>query len=163
GARTAVTGVSGSGNSTLVHDILLRQLERRLEGEDSAKAHLGEQVGTVTSLEGWQGIASVAVVDQTPIGRTPRSNPVTYIKAFDEIRELFASQPLARQRKYTPGTFSFNVAGGRCEGCEGAGHVPVEMVFLADVYVPCEICGGRRFSREVLDVTIGGVSIADVL
>ncbi|MEZ4377073.1 MAG: ATP-binding cassette domain-containing protein [Gemmatimonadales bacterium] len=163
GALTAVTGVSGSGKSTLVHDILLRQLERRLEGEDSAKAHLGEQVGTVTSLEGWQGIASVAVVDQTPIGRTPRSNPVTYIKAFDEIRELFASQPLARQRKYTPGTFSFNVAGGRCEGCEGAGHVPVEMVFLADVYVPCEICGGRRFSREVLDVTIGGVSIADVL
>ncbi|MGD9524703.1 MAG: excinuclease ABC subunit UvrA [Gemmatimonadales bacterium] len=163
GALTAVTGVSGSGKSTLVHDILLRQLERRLEGEDSAKAHLGEQVGTVTSLEGWQGITSVAVVDQTPIGRTPRSNPVTYIKAFDEIRELFASQPLARQRKYTPGTFSFNVAGGRCEGCEGAGHVPVEMVFLADVYVPCELCGGRRFSREVLDVTIGGVSIADVL
>ncbi len=111
GTLTAVTGVSGSGKSTLVHDVLLRHLERRLHGEDSAKAHLGEVVGAVTALEGWQSLKAVAVVDQTPIGRTPRSNPVTYIKAFDEIRELFASQPLAQQRKYTPGTFSFNVAG----------------------------------------------------
>jgi excinuclease ABC subunit A len=160
---TAVTGVSGSGKSTLVHDVLLRHLERRLHGEDSAKAHLGEAVGAVRSLEGWQGLQAVVVVDQTPIGRTPRSNPVTYIKAFDEIRELFASQPLARQRKYTPGTFSFNVAGGRCEACEGAGHVQVEMVFLADVFVPCEVCRGTRFKREVLDVKILGFSVADVL
>ncbi|HET9064421.1 MAG TPA: excinuclease ABC subunit UvrA [Gemmatimonadales bacterium] len=163
GALTAVTGVSGSGKSTLVHDILLRHLERRLEGEDSAKAHLGETVGEITSLEGWQALSAVAVVDQSPIGRTPRSNPVTYIKAFDEIRELFADQPLARQRKYTPGTFSFNTAGGRCEVCEGAGHLAVEMVFLADVYVPCEACHGSRFSRPVLEVKIGDVSIADVL
>ena len=163
GTLTAVTGVSGSGKSTLVHDVLRRQLERRLEGEDSAKAHLGEAVGEVRSLDGWQGLKAVAVVDQTPIGRTPRSNPVTYIKAFDEIRELFALQPLARQRKYTAGTFSFNVAGGRCEACEGAGHVQVEMVFLADVFVPCEVCRGTRYKREVLEVRIQGFSIADVL
>ena len=162
-ALTAVTGVSGSGKSTLVHDILRHQLERRLEGEDHAKTHLGELVGTVRSLEGWQSLSAVVVVDQSPIGRTPRSNPITYIKAFDEIRELFAAQPLARRRKYTPGTFSFNVAGGRCPACEGAGHVAVEMVFLADVYIPCEVCGGSRYAREVLDVTIDGVSIADVL
>ncbi|HET9134453.1 MAG TPA: excinuclease ABC subunit UvrA [Gemmatimonadales bacterium] len=163
GTLTALTGVSGSGKSTLAHDILLRQLEQRFEGEHSAKRHLGEQVGSVTALEGWQAIAGVVVVDQQPIGRSPRSNPVTYIKAFDEIRELFADQALAKQRKYTPGTFSFNVAGGRCETCEGAGHIQVEMVFLADVYVPCESCRGTRFKREVLDVKIQGHSIADVL
>jgi excinuclease ABC subunit A len=105
----------------------------------------------------------VVLVDQSPIGRSPRSNPITYIKAFDEIRELYAAQPLARQRKYTPATFSFNLPGGRCEHCEGAGAVLVEMVFLADVYVPCEACGGTRFKREVLDVRINGVSIHDVL
>jgi excinuclease ABC subunit A len=163
GTLTAITGVSGSGKSTLVHDVLLRHLERRLHGEDSARTHLGEAVGSVKSLEGWQALQAVVVIDQSPIGRTPRSNPVTYIKAFDEIRELFADQPLARQRKYTPGTFSFNVAGGRCEACDGAGHVQVEMVFLADVYVPCEVCRGTRFKREVLDVKIQGFSIADVL
>jgi excinuclease ABC subunit A len=102
-------------------------------------------------------------VDQSPIGRSPRSNPVTYIRAFDEIRELFAAQPLARQRKYTSATFSFNLAGGRCEACEGSGHVQVEMVFLADVFVPCEACGGSRYRPEVLDVHIQGRSIHDVL
>ena len=102
-------------------------------------------------------------MDQSPIGRSPRSNPVTYVKAFDEIRELFAQQPLAKQRKYTAATFSFNLAGGRCEGCEGAGYVQVEMVFLADVFVPCEVCGGTRYKREVLDVRIHGYSIHDVL
>ena len=163
GTLTAITGVSGSGKSTLVYDILYRQLERRLEGEHSAKTHLGESVGDVASLEGWQTLSSVVLVDQTPIGRTPRSNPVTYIKAYDDIRELFASHPLARQRKYTPATFSFNVTGGRCEACEGAGQVKVEMVFLADVFVPCEVCGGTRFRREVLDVRIQGFSIHDVL
>jgi excinuclease ABC subunit A len=163
GTLTAVTGVSGSGKSTLVHDVLLRHLERRLEGEDSARTHLGEVVGRVRTLDGWQALKAVAVVDQAPIGRTPRSNPVTYIKAFDEIRELFAGQPLARERKYTAGTFSFNVAGGRCEACEGAGHVQVEMVFLADVFVPCEVCRGARYRREVLEVKIQGFSIADVL
>jgi excinuclease ABC subunit A len=163
GALTAITGVSGSGKSTLVYDILYRQLERRLEGEHSAKTHLGESVGDVTSLEGWQLLNSVVLVDQTPIGRTPRSNPVTYIKAYDDIRELFATQPLARKRKYTATTFSFNVKGGRCEACEGAGQTKVEMLFLADIYIPCEVCGGTRFKREVLDVKIQGCSIHDVL
>jgi len=162
GTLTAVTGVSGSGKSTLIHDVLYRQLEARLHGGHSAKSHLGELVGegVVTGAE-W--LQDVLLVDQSPIGRSPRSNPVTYVKAFDEIRELFAAQPLSRQRKYTPATFSFNLPGGRCETCEGAGHVQVEMVFLADVYVPCESCGGSRFKREVLDVKIHGHSIHDVL
>jgi excinuclease ABC subunit A len=163
GTLTAITGVSGSGKSTLVYDILYRQLEQRLEGEHSAKTHLGESVGDVTSLDGWQLLNGVVLVDQTPIGRTPRSNPVTYIKAYDDIRALFAEQPLARKRKYTPTTFSFNVKGGRCETCEGAGQLKVEMVFLADIFVPCEVCNGTRFKREVLDVKIQGCSIHDVL
>ncbi|MBA2458435.1 MAG: excinuclease ABC subunit UvrA [Gemmatimonadales bacterium] len=163
GALTAVTGVSGSGKSTLLYDVIYRNLEARLHGGHSAKSHLGEAVGTVASLTGWELLQDVLLVDQSPIGRTPRSNPITYIKAFDEIRELFAAQPLARQRKYTAATFSFNMPGGRCDACEGAGHVQVEMVFLADVFVPCEACGGTRYRREVLDVRIGGHSIHDVL
>src|SRR5256886_1729382 len=115
GTLTVVTGVSGSGKSTLVHDVLFRQLEARLTGAHTAKQHLGEPVGSVHTLEGWEAIADVVLVDQAPIGRTPRSNPVTYIKAFDELRGLFAAEPLARSRGYTPSTFSFNVAGGRCE------------------------------------------------
>ncbi|HEU5170317.1 MAG TPA: excinuclease ABC subunit UvrA [Gemmatimonadales bacterium] len=162
-ALTAVTGVSGSGKSTLVHDVLYRNLEARLHGGHSAKSHLGEAVGSVRALTGHEFLQDVLLVDQSPIGRTPRSNPVTYIKAFDEIRELFARQPLARRRKYTAATFSFNLPGGRCEACEGAGHVQVEMVFLADVFVPCEVCGGTRFRRDVLDVRIHGQSIHDVL
>jgi excinuclease ABC subunit A len=114
-------------------------------------------------VAGAEWLQDVLLVDQSPIGRSPRSNPVTYIKAFDEIRELFASQPLARQRRYSPATFSFNLPGGRCETCEGAGHVQVEMVFLADVFVPCETCGGSRFKRPTLDVKIHGHSIHDVL
>jgi excinuclease ABC subunit A len=163
GTLTVVTGVSGSGKSTFVHDVLYRQLESRLKGGHSAKEHLGEAVGEVVGLTGWEALADVVLVDQSPIGRTPRSNPVTYVKAFDDLRALFAAQPLARERRYTPSTFSFNVAGGRCEACEGAGHVQVEMVFLADVFVPCEICDGRRFKREVLDVKVEGRSIHQVL
>jgi excinuclease ABC subunit A len=163
GCLTALTGVSGSGKSTLLHDVLYRQLESRLEGSHSAKTHLGEAIGAVRSLTGWEGLDAMLLIDQSPIGRTPRSNPITYIKGFDEIRELFAAQPLARARGYTPATFSFNVAGGRCETCEGAGHVLVEMVFLADVFVPCEACNATRFRREVLDVRIQGYSIHDVL
>jgi excinuclease ABC subunit A len=155
GALTAVTGVSGSGKSTLVHDVLCRQLEGRLRGGHSAKAHLGEPVGSVDSFVGWELLDDVLLVDQSPIGRTPRSNPVTYIRAFDEIRELFAAQPESRMRGYTPATFSFNMPGGRCEECQGAGAVQVEMVFLADVFVPCEVCGGTRFKREVLEVIAG--------
>jgi len=163
GTLTAVTGVSGSGKSTLVHDVLFRQLESRLTGTHGAKQHLGEPVGEVRALDGWEAISAVVLVDQAPIGRTPRSNPVTYIKAFDELRALFAAEPLARARGYTASTFSFNVAGGRCDACEGAGHVLVEMVFLANVFVPCEICAGKRFKREVLEVKLGGSSIHDVL
>ena len=163
GTLTAVTGVSGSGKSTLLHDVIYRNLEARLRGEHSAKSHLGEPVGQVASITGWESFRDVLLVDQSPIGRSPRSNPVTYIKAFDEIRELFASQPLARQRKYTSATFSFNLPGGRCETCEGAGHVRVEMVFLADVFVPCEACSATRYRRDVLDVRIQGKSIHDVL
>jgi len=163
GTLTAVTGVSGSGKSTLVHDVLFRQLESRLTGRHGAKQHLGEPVGEVQALDGWQAISDVVLVDQAPIGRTPRSNPITYIKAFDELRALFAAEPLARAREYTPSTFSFNVAGGRCDGCEGAGHVLVEMVFLANVFVPCDVCAGRRFKKEVLEVKVGGSSIHEVL
>src|SRR5947209_8033994 len=163
GTLTAVTGVSGSGKSTLVHDVLFRQLEARLRGEHTAKQHLGEPVGEVTSLKGWEHLEDVVLIDQAPIGRTPRSNPVTYVKAFDELRALFANEALARARGYEPSTFSFNVAGGRCEACEGAGHVLIEMVFLANVFVPCEVCGGSRFKREVLDVKLQGASIARAL
>ncbi|MGH7583627.1 MAG: excinuclease ABC subunit UvrA [Gemmatimonadales bacterium] len=163
GTLTAITGVSGSGKSTLAHDVIYRQLERRLLGDHSAKTHLGEEVGDVAGFDGWQLLTGVVLVDQTPIGRTPRSNPVTYIRGYDEIRALFAKQPLARQRRYTPATFSFNVAGGRCDACEGAGQIKLEMVFMADVYVPCDVCGGTRFKREVLDVRVQGCSIHDVL
>ncbi len=163
GALTAVTGVSGSGKSTLVHDVLYRQLEARFHGGHSAKEHLGEVVGRVSELRGAEQLEDVLLIDQAPIGRTPRSNPITYVKGFDEIRELFAGLPEARRRRLTPASFSFNMAGGRCESCEGAGAVLVEMVFLADVYVPCEACGGTRYRREVLDVKLRGASIADVL
>jgi excinuclease ABC subunit A len=163
GAITAVTGVSGSGKSTLVHDVLYRALETRLHGEHSAKQHLGEKVGAFDEITGLEAIDDVVLIDQEPIGRSPRSNPVTYVKAFDDIRRIFAAQPLSKQRGYSAGTFSFNVAGGRCEACEGAGYVEVEMVFMADVFVPCEICGGKRFKPEVLEVTVWGKSIYDVL
>ena len=164
GTLTVVTGVSGSGKSTLVHDVLYRQLEGRLRGEHTAKQHLGEPVGAVASMKGWEHLQDVVLIDQAPIGRTPRSNPVTYVKAFDELRALFANEALSRARGYAPSTFSFNVAGGgRCEACEGAGHVLIEMVFLANVFVPCEACGGSRFKREVLDVKVQRASIAQAL
>ncbi|HZS61355.1 MAG TPA: excinuclease ABC subunit UvrA [Gemmatimonadaceae bacterium] len=163
GAMTVVTGVSGSGKSTLVHDVLYRALETRLRGDHSAKRHLGEPVGGYASLTGAEAFTDVVLIDQDPIGRSPRSNPVTYIKAYDEIRRLFAETALARQRRYTPGTFSFNVPGGRCENCEGAGYIEVEMVFMADVFVPCDVCGGRRFKSDVLEVTVKNKNIAQVL
>jgi len=163
GALTVVTGVSGSGKSTLVHDVLYRALETHLVGEHSAKIHLGEKVGEYETITGFDALEAVVMIDQSPIGKSPRSNPVTYVKAFDEIRTIFADTPLARQRKYTPGTFSFNVEGGRCEACEGAGALEVEMVFMADVYVPCDDCGGKRYKPEVLDVTVRGKNIHEVL
>ena len=163
GALTVVSGVSGSGKSTLVHDVLYRALETHLVGEHSAKLHLGERVGEYDSITGFDALEDVVLIDQSPIGKSPRSNPVTYVKAFDEIRNIFADTPLARQRKYTAGKFSFNVSGGRCEGCEGAGALEVEMVFMADVYVPCEECGGKRYKPEVLEVTVRGKNIYEVL
>ena len=162
-ALTVVTGVSGSGKSTVIHDILFHALESRLQGEHSAKEHLGETVGTYKSLTGADFVDDVVLVDQSPIGRSPRSNPVTFVKAFDEIRALFADAPLSRTRGYTPGHFSFNVAGGRCETCEGAGAIEVEMVFMADVFVPCETCGGKRFKSDVLEVRVRNKNIYDVL
>ncbi|HEU0013910.1 MAG TPA: excinuclease ABC subunit UvrA, partial [Longimicrobium sp.] len=164
GALTVVTGVSGSGKSTLVHDVLYRAVERELSGgETTAKRHMGETVGAYDRLSGVGLLREVVLVDQSPIGRTPRSNPVTYIKAYDEVRRVFASLPESRKRGFGPGHYSFNVAGGRCEACKGEGQVQVEMVFMADVFVPCEICGGARFRPEVLEVRYRGRSIRDVL
>jgi excinuclease ABC subunit A len=164
GALTVVTGVSGSGKSTLVHDVLHRALERELSGgETSARRHLGERVGSYERLTGVGHLREVVLVDQSPIGRTPRSNPVTYIKAYDEVRRLFAGLAESRARGFGPGHFSFNVDGGRCPACKGEGQVQVEMVFMADVFVSCEVCGGARFRAEVLEVRYRGRSIRDVL
>ena len=163
GTLTVVTGVSGSGKSTLVHDVLYRAAEYELSGQTSAKEHLGEVVGGYTALEGLAHIDDVVLVDQSPIGRTPRSNPVTYIKAWSEVRKLFASQPLSRERGFGPGHFSFNVDGGRCKVCKGAGHLEIEMIFLADVLVPCDACGGTRYRRDLLDVKVSGRNVSEVL
>jgi excinuclease ABC subunit A len=162
-AMTVVTGVSGSGKSTLIHDVLYRALENRLRGESTAKQHLGEIIGAFGTITGWETLEDVVLVDQSPIGKSPRSNPVTYVKAWDEVRRIFAGQPLSKLRRYTAGTFSFNVRGGRCEACEGAGQIQIEMVFMADVFVPCDECGGKRFKEAVLEVKVNGKNIHDIL
>jgi excinuclease ABC subunit A len=156
GLLTCVTGVSGSGKSTFVHDVLYAALKR-------VKGDWDRRVGTHRKLEGAEFVTDVVLVDQAPIGRTPRSNPVTYLKAFDPIRELFAGTKDARTRGLTASHFSFNVPGGRCEACEGEGEVKVEMQFLADVFVPCEVCEGKRFKPQVLEVKYRGRSIDQVL
>jgi excinuclease ABC subunit A len=153
---TVVTGVSGSGKSTLVHDVLYAALKR-------AKGDWDRKVGAHRRIEGHELVSDAVLVDQTPIGRTPRSNPVTYLKAFDPIRELFAATKDARSRGLTASHFSFNVPGGRCEACQGEGEVRVEMQFLADVFVPCDQCDGRRFKPQVLEVRYRGRSITQVL
>jgi len=153
-----VTGVSGSGKSTLVHDVLARAVAHELGADDGAP-----QPNTYRQLTGAQYLREAILVDQSPIGRTPRSNPVTYIKAFDAIRELFAAQPESQKRGYTAGHFSFNVAGGRCEVCQGDGTVTVEMQFLADVELPCEECGGKRYKASVLEVKYKNKNIYEVL
>jgi excinuclease ABC subunit A len=163
GSLTVVTGVSGSGKSTLVHDLLYRALERSLRGETTARLHLGEAAGEWDSLTGAHGLTDAILVDQSPIGRTPRSNPITYLKGWGEIRKVFAAQPEAKRRGYAPRHFSFNVEGGRCEACKGAGEEVVEMVFLADVSVPCEVCEGARFKPEVMEVRYRGLNIREVL
>jgi excinuclease ABC subunit A len=153
---TVVTGVSGSGKSTLVHDVLYAAVKR-------AKGGWERRVGAFRKLEGIEYITDAVLVDQAPIGRTPRSNPVTYLKAFDPIRELFAATKDARSRGLTASHFSFNVPGGRCEACQGEGEVRVEMQFLADVFVPCDQCDGKRFKPQVLEVRYRGRSIHHVL
>ncbi len=158
GLLVAITGVSGSGKSTLVHQVLYRAVARALGQADGA-----DPSGTFTSLSGVERLNDVVLVDQTPIGRTPRSNPITYIKGFDLVRELFASQPEAKRSSLTPGHFSFNVPGGRCNTCEGDGTVTVEMQFLADVELPCEDCNGTRYQPRILEVKYKGKSIHDVL
>ncbi len=156
GVFTAITGVSGSGKSTLGVDILYRALKRQLGGVE-------ERPGRYESIEGAGQVKDVILVDQRPIGKTPRATPLTYLKAFDPIRALFASEPEAREKGFTASTFSFNTAGGRCETCEGEGFEKVEMQFLSDIYLPCSQCNGRRFKEEVLEIRLGGKSIHDIL
>jgi excinuclease ABC subunit A len=156
GAMTAVTGVSGSGKSTLVDDILRRALFRKFYGSK-------EQPGAHRLIRGFESLDKVIVIDQTPIGRTPRSNPATYTGMFNQIRDLFAKLPSAKIRGYEAGRFSFNVKGGRCEKCQGDGLIKIEMHFLPPVYVTCEACHGRRYNRETLEIHFKGMNIADVL
>ena len=156
GLITCITGVSGSGKSTLVVDTLYRALSQRLY-------HSKERAGEVEDIHGLEFIDKVIDIDQSPIGRTPRSNPATYTGLFMPMRDLFSELPEARMRGYKPGRFSFNVKGGRCEACEGDGLIKVEMHFLPDVYVTCEVCGGKRYNRETLDIKYKGKSIADIL
>ncbi|EOD00432.1 excinuclease ABC subunit UvrA [Caldisalinibacter kiritimatiensis] len=156
GVMTCVTGVSGSGKSTLVNEILYKRLSQEL--------HRGKQKpGKHKGIEGLENIDKVIDIDQSPIGRTPRSNPATYTGVFDHIRELFAKTPEAKARGYKKGRFSFNVKGGRCEACRGDGIIKIEMHFLPDVYVPCEVCKGKRYNRETLEVKYKGKTISDVL
>src|ERR1700689_2437861 len=156
----AITGVSGSGKSTLLHQVLYRALA---EAKQQAISNSAGGAATWEDLEGDELIDEVVLVDQSPIGRTPRSNPVTYIKAFDTIRDLFASLPEAKKRGFTAGYFSFNIPGGRCETCSGDGTVTVEMQFLADVELLCEDCKGTRYKPEILAVRYHGKNIDDVL
>jgi excinuclease ABC subunit A len=173
GIMVAVTGVSGSGKSSLVYDVLYEALRDRgaepSPSLDLKSAEETEDTPAVGSklrcrrIEGAEHIRRVVMVDQSPIGRTPRSNPVTYVKAFDPIRSLFAEQPEARKRGYSPGYFSFNIPGGRCETCQGSGIVTVEMQFLADVELVCEECKGTRFKSSVLEIAYRGKNIHQVL
>lgn len=156
GLFVCVTGVSGSGKSTLVSDILFRALAANLY-------HSKERPGKHKAIQGLEQIDKVIEIDQSPIGRTPRSNPATYIKVFDDIRALFAQVPEARMRGYKPGRFSFNVRGGRCDACQGDGTIKIEMHFLPDIYIPCEVCKGKRYNRETLEIRFKGKNIADVL
>src|SRR4029077_16112893 len=172
GMLTAVTGVSGSGKSTLVHDVIYRSLEailKKSEGLEENQELSEEETLEATAkmscrrVDGAERLREVVLVDQSPIGRTPRSNPVTYIKAFDLIRALFASTKEADKRGYTAGHFSFNIPGGRCETCQGDGTVTVEMQFLADVELVCDECKGTRYKSSVLEIKYNGRNIHEVL
>jgi excinuclease ABC subunit A len=156
GLFVAVTGVSGSGKSTLINETLANGLRQRI---DRTKI----TAGRMDDIDGVKYVDKLVIIDQSPIGRTPRSNPATYTGVFTSIRDLFAELPESKARGYTPGRFSFNVAGGRCEACEGDGIIRIEMHFLPDVYVECEVCEGHRFNRETLEVIYKGKTISDVL
>jgi excinuclease ABC subunit A len=157
GVMTCVTGVSGSGKSSLVRDIFYNALKRQLD-------EVADRPGEFLSLEGdTKMVSAVEFVDQNPIGKSTRSNPVTYVKAWDEIRKIFAAQPLAQQMGFTPAHFSFNTDGGRCEECKGEGTVTIEMQFMADLVLPCESCHGQRFKAEILDVRFHDKNVNDVL
>ena len=155
GAFTAVTGVSGSGKSSLVISVLQHGLDRLF----------GQRVvpGDHDAIEGWEQLEKMVVIDQSPIGKTPKSNPATYTGALDKIRALMSEMPEAKTRGYRPGRFSCNVTGGRCEACEGRGYSHIEMHFLPDVWVPCDICDGRRYNRETLDIRFRGRNMADLM
>ena len=156
GVFCAVTGVSGSGKSTLVNEILYKALANKLHRSRM-------RPGAHKRIKGLEHLDKIISVDQSPIGRTPRSNPATYIGLFDQIRDLYSKTQEARARGYKPGRFSFNVKGGRCEVCRGDGQIKIEMHFLPDIYVPCEQCHGKRYNRETLDIRFKGKTIADVL
>ena len=156
GTFTCVTGVSGSGKSSLVNEVLYKALGASLN-------RMKVRPGKHDAIEGMEYLDKVIAIDQSPIGRTPRSNPATYTNLFNSIRDLFASTPDAKTRGYGPGRFSFNTKGGRCEACGGDGMLKIEMHFLADVYVPCEVCRGKRYNRETLEVRYKGKNISDVL
>ncbi|MFO0704172.1 MAG: ATP-binding cassette domain-containing protein, partial [Patescibacteria group bacterium] len=157
GNLIAVTGVSGSGKSTLITETLYPALQYHLNG------HFTGFTGSYERLEGFHYIDRVYLVDQSPIGRTPRSNPATYIGFFDPIRDLFAQTTDAKARGFDKGRFSFNVKGGRCEKCQGAGMIKIEMQFMSDVYITCDVCNGKRYNRETLEVTFKGKNIYDIL
>jgi excinuclease ABC subunit A len=156
GVCVCITCVSGSGKSTLVHEVLYKALAQKLYGSK-------EKPGKFKVMKGTENLDKVIIVDQSPIGRTPRSNPATYTGAFAPIRELFSQMPEAKARGYKPGRFSFNVKGGRCENCQGEGTLKIEMQFLPDVYVHCEVCGGKRFNEETLQIKYKGKNINEVL
>jgi excinuclease ABC subunit A len=156
GVFTCITGVSGSGKSTLLSDVLYPALANKINGTN-------RQEGDYAKLEGAEFVDKVIDIDQSPIGRTPRSNPITYVGGFTAIRDIFTSLPEAKARGYKAGRFSFNVKGGRCEHCEGDGTIKIEMNFLPDVYITCDVCQGKRFNKETLDIHYKGKNIADVL
>jgi excinuclease ABC subunit A len=156
GLFTCITGVSGSGKSTLMSDVLFPALANRVYGSNHPE-------GSYKDIKGAEFIDKVIDIDQSPIGRTPRSNPITYVGGFTAIRDIFASLPESKMRGYRPGRFSFNVKGGRCENCEGGGTIKIEMNFLPDVYITCDVCQGKRFNRETLDIRYKGKNIAEVL
>jgi excinuclease ABC subunit A len=157
GLFVCITGVSGSGKSTLISDILYGALKKKLEGI------YNERIGHHISLAGQQYLGAVELVDQSPIGKTPRSNPVTYLKIFDLIRDLYGNLPGSKLKGYSPGSFSFNIPGGRCETCEGSGVIKIAMQFMADIYLECDVCKGKRYKSDILEIEYNGLNISSIL